>query len=83
MRELLAAVVLCVPVVSNADLLFIEYEGAVSGIEDQTCPCPQSYSIGDPVSGRLTIDLALADGRTSGANPERTMADYFSGRGLR
>ncbi|HZF29281.1 MAG TPA: hypothetical protein VE907_09200 [Gammaproteobacteria bacterium] len=79
MRKLLAAVVLCVPVVSNADLLFLKYEGAVSGIEEQGCPCPQSYSIGDPVSGKLIINLALANGGRGvpPLPPDWTNIDYL------
>ena len=77
MRKLAVLVALCVPLIAKANLLFVNYEGSVSGIEEQSCPCPHTYSVGDPVSGKLTIDLALAEGRPPSSNA--TMADYLPG----
>ncbi|HEX5045608.1 MAG TPA: hypothetical protein VFX89_00675 [Gammaproteobacteria bacterium] len=88
MRNLLVCIALCVPVAANADLMFIKYEGTVSGIEEQGCPCPQSYAIGDPVSGQLTIDLGIvrrgggANAQTGDYTSENGQFDFISGRPL-
>ena len=79
MRKLLMAVALCVPVLANADLLFIKYEGSVSGIEEQSGAVTVPYSIGDSVRGQLTIDLNRSQERGGSFPAPGTGADATSG----
>lgn len=77
MKSLLAAVVLCMPVVASGEKLFLEYQGTVSKIDG--CPCPYLYSLGDPISGVLTIDTDLAPPDEAPGDPT---AGWYWGRNV-
>jgi hypothetical protein len=48
------------PAGAHAVLLYVEYEGTVSAVEENPCLCSLGYQVGDPVKGFLKIDADLA-----------------------
>jgi hypothetical protein len=69
------ALVLLIPTVAQAGLLYVDYEGVVTGTTIN--PPPTTYKEGDLISGRLTINTRLAGRDLIGDDP--SFALYQSG----
>ena len=61
--KVILALVLVIPSIANAELLFVDYEGTVP--EGNADRYPPGYAPGDPFNGRLVIDTALAPANSS------------------
>jgi hypothetical protein len=49
MSKLIVALFFSVPLSAHAELVFVEYEGTISFIENPNCVCPLEFANGDPV----------------------------------
>jgi hypothetical protein len=97
MSKLIVALLLSIPFVARAELIFVEYEGTISRVDNPHCFCPLEFDVGDAIGGVLTIDSGRAppdlfddDPRNSqhtsvvdyGGFPVRSGIDYIAGGGV-
>jgi hypothetical protein len=81
-KSIVATTLLCVafaiPFAANAGKLVVDYAGVVSSI-DRTSSLADTppYSVGDPITGRLIIDTALAPTDRVASDP--TIGRYYGG----
>ncbi len=75
-KSIIAALV-CMPLTAHAETLLVEYEGTISSIDRAPLADAPPYSIGDPISGRLVVDLSLAP--ADRIAKDSTVGRYYGG----